>query len=136
MATPYESSIDDVSSIAVQQRSGECIFLWNLFKLISVFKTAYLFLWDIHTFVPNCNPFSSDIVDVFVLFRLFHCIIRSTYVLANTCIFYFLPWLPPSVDFCLILSLDRQIHSTIACFKRFISRFTSFSILVCFYYYQ
>lgn len=26
MATPYESSIDDVSSIAAQQRTGQCSF--------------------------------------------------------------------------------------------------------------
>lgn len=38
MATPYESSIDDVSSIAVQQRSGECLFSASFnFKFPNIF---------------------------------------------------------------------------------------------------
>lgn len=36
MATPYESSIDDVSSITVQQRSGQCA--WCFLNWIFIFK--------------------------------------------------------------------------------------------------
>lgn len=65
MATPYESSIDDVSSIAVQQRSGECLFSASFnFKFPNIFCLSSLRGRQIYKqmialrFICHFTPFS------------------------------------------------------------------------------
>lgn len=120
MATPYESSIDDVSSIAAQQRSGQCVSIWIEHLHLKMEAS----IWD--GTIDFYYKFSQNLQRPFLKFILPFSLSLSHPTSLN---FWYLN------THCFFPSREKHTHSTIAFINAFpVSFHFLFFFWICFYF--